>query len=154
MASVHEGAGCPGERDLHAFACGELDTQAAAAVRAHVDDCIGCQETLAEIRRGLGLEEPITPDAEQLARTTDPPTQTHVRRPGLEDVLELPMLARSTDPKAIGRVAAYEIYDVLGRGGMGIVLDAFDTALHRRVAIKVLTPQPATSPTAQRRFLR
>jgi serine/threonine-protein kinase len=151
---VHEGAGCPGERDLQAFARGELDTQAAAAVRAHVDDCAGCQERVAEIRRGLGLGEPITHDAEGLAQTTDPTTQAHVRRPGLEDVLELPMLARSADPRAIGRIAAYEIYDVLGRGGMGIVLDAFDTALHRRVAIKVLSPQLTASQTAHRRFLR
>jgi serine/threonine protein kinase len=64
------------------------------------------------------------------------------------------MLATSADPKAIGRIATYEIHDVLGRGGMGIVLDAFDTALHRRVAIKVLSPQLATSQTAHRRFLR
>ncbi len=151
---MHEAAGCPGERDLQAFARGELDTPAAAAVRTHLDDCVGCQETLAEIRRSLGLEEAITQDAEQLAQTTDPPTQTHVRHPGLEDLFELPLLARSTDPKAIGRIAAYEIYDVLGRGGMGIVLDAFDTVLHRRVAIKVLSPQLATSQTAHRRFLR
>ena len=151
---MHEGACCPGERDLQAFARGELDTQAAAAVRAHVGDCAGCQETLAEIRRGLGLEEPITQDAGQVAQTGGPPTQTDVRRPGLEGALELPVLARSTDPKAIGRIAAYEVYDVLGRGGMGIVLDAFDTVLHRRVAIKVLSPQLATSQTAHRRFLR
>src|SRR5262249_48030508 len=133
---------------------GELDTQAAAAVRTHVDYCMGCQETLAEIRRSLGLAEPITRDAEQLAQTTDLPPQPHPRRPGLEDVLELPMLAPSTDPKVIGRIAAYEISGVLGRGGMGIVLDAFDTVLHRRVAIKVLSPQLATSQTAHRRFLR
>src|SRR5262245_6836360 len=101
MGSVHEGAGCPGARDLQAFACGGRDTQAAAAVRAHVDDCGGCQEMLAEIRRGLGLEEPITHDAEQLAQTTDATMQTHARRPGLEDIFELPMLARSTDPRAI-----------------------------------------------------
>jgi serine/threonine protein kinase len=151
---VHKGAGCPSERDLQAFACGKLDTQAAAAVRAHVDDCLGCQETLAEIRRSLGLDEPITRDAEQLAQTSEQATQTDVQRPGLDDVLELPMLGRSSDPRAIGRIAAYEIYDVLGRGGMGIVLDAFDTALHRRVAIKVLSPQLATSQTAHRRFLR
>jgi serine/threonine-protein kinase len=151
---MHERAGCPGEHDLRAFARGELDTQAAAGVRAHLYDCAGCQETLAEIRRGLGLEEPITRVAEQLAQTTDATTQADVRRPGLEDVLELPMFARSTDPRAIGRIAAYEIHDVLGRGGMGIVLDAFDTALHRRVAIKVLSPQLATSQTAHRRFLR
>src|SRR5262249_44532412 len=78
-------ASCPGARDLQAFARGELDTQAAAAVRAHLENCVGCQEVLAEIRRGLGLEEPITRDAEQLSQTTDPKTQTQVRRPGFED---------------------------------------------------------------------
>jgi serine/threonine protein kinase len=151
---VHQAAGCPGERDLQAFARGELDTPAAVTVRAHIGDCVSCQETLAEIRRSLGLEEPITQDAEQVAQTSDQATQTDVRRPGLEDALELRVLARSTDPRAIGRIAAYEIYDVLGRGGMGVVLDAFDTLLHRRVAIKVLSPQLATSQTAHRRFLR
>ena len=151
---MHDGAGCPGERDLQAFARGELDTQAAAAVRAHIGDCVGCRETLAELHRSLGLGEPITRDAERGAQTSDLPTQTDVRRPGLEDVLEARLLAPSTDPKAIGRIAAYEIHDLLGRGGMGIVLDAFDTVLHRRVAIKVLSPQLATSQTAHRRFLR
>jgi serine/threonine protein kinase len=159
---VHERAGCPGERDLQAFARGELDTQAAAAVRAHIEDCVGCQqalaemrpgqETLAELRQSLGLGEPITQDAAPVAETGDQPTQTEVRRPGLQD--ELRLLARSTNPRALGRIAAYEILDVLGRGGMGIVLDAFDTVLHRRVAIKVLSPQLATSQTAHRRFLR
>ncbi len=151
---MHEGAGCPSERDLQAFARDELDTQAATAVRAHLDDCVGCQETLTEIRRCLGLEEPITRDIEPIAQTWDLPTQTEGRRPGLEEALELRLLLRSTDPKAIGRIASYEIYDVLGRGGMGIVLDAFDTVLHRRVAIKVLSPQLATSQTAHRRFIR
>ncbi len=140
---MHEGAGCPSERELQTFACGELDTQASAAVRAHVDDCADCQETLTEIRRGLGLEE-----------TSEPPTLTHVARPSVEDLLEMPTLAPSADPGALGRIAAYEIYNVLGRGGMGIVLDAFDTVLHRRVAIKVLAPQLASSQTAHRRFLR
>jgi tRNA A-37 threonylcarbamoyl transferase component Bud32 len=156
---VHKGSGCPSERDLQALARGELDTPAMAVVRAHLDECIGCQEMLAEIRRSLGIEsfgldEPITHDAEQLAKTTDPATQTEVRRQGIEDALELPMLGRSSDPRAIGRIAAYEINAVLGRGGMGIVLDAFDTVLHRRVAIKVLSPQLASSQTAHRRFLR
>ncbi|TMQ28922.1 MAG: serine/threonine protein kinase, partial [Planctomycetota bacterium] len=60
----------------------------------------------------------------------------------------------SLDPKAIGKIANYEVLRVLGRGGMGVVLDAFDTVLHRRVAIKVLSPQLATSRKAHRRFLR
>jgi eukaryotic-like serine/threonine-protein kinase len=151
---VNDEPACPGERALQALACEGLDANAAATVRAHLDECTACQESLAEIRRGLGIEEPITRDAEQLAHTSDPPTQTDHRCAGFQDVLELPLLVPSDDPRAIGRIDTYEIYDILGRGGMGIVLDAFDTVLHRRVAIKVLSPQLATSQTAHRRFLR
>jgi hypothetical protein len=40
------------------------------------------------------------------------------------------------------------------RGGMGIVLKAFDESLHRVVAVKVMAPQLATSATARQRFVR
>ncbi|MFN8710855.1 MAG: protein kinase domain-containing protein, partial [Planctomyces sp.] len=42
----------------------------------------------------------------------------------------------------------------IGSGGMGIVLKAFDTELHRVVAIKVLKPHLAHNGAARRRFAR
>src|SRR5207342_3069729 len=44
--------------------------------------------------------------------------------------------------------------EVLGRGGSGIVFRAFDEALQRVVAIKVLDPQLATTSPPRKRFLR
>ena len=48
----------------------------------------------------------------------------------------------------------YEVLKVIGQGGMGVVLQAFEPALHRLVAIKVLAPALAGSATARLRFTR
>ena len=54
----------------------------------------------------------------------------------------------------IGKLGPYRVIQVLGQGGMGVVLKAFDPTLHRLVAIKVLAPQLATSSAARQRFAR
>ncbi len=64
----------------------------------------------------------------------------------------LHFLAPSDTPGMLGRLGNYEIEEVIGRGGMGIVLKAQDPALDRRVAIKVLAGHLATSAAARKRF--
>src|SRR5262249_18442099 len=71
-----------------------------------------------------------------------------------EDDVPLDFLAPSPTPDALGRLGHYEVREVVGRGGMGIVLRAFDEKLRRIVAIKVLAPQLAASVPARRRFVR
>ncbi|HLJ10469.1 MAG TPA: serine/threonine-protein kinase [Planctomycetaceae bacterium] len=67
---------------------------------------------------------------------------------------QLGFLAPSETPGSLGRLGSYEITDFVGRGGMGIVLKAFDPALNRHVAIKVLAAEWAHNATARRRFAR
>jgi serine/threonine protein kinase len=57
-------------------------------------------------------------------------------------------------PDVLGMLGHYEVSEVIGQGGMGIVLKAFDPGLHRLVAIKVLAPAIAGSATARKRFTR
>lgn len=57
-------------------------------------------------------------------------------------------------PGRIGTLGPYEILEVVGRGGMGIVLRGYDAKLNRIIAIKVMAPELAANPTAVRRFLR
>lgn len=66
----------------------------------------------------------------------------------------LGMLNPTDDPEMLGRLGGYEVSGVIGSGGMGVVLKAFDRPLDRTVAIKVLAPRLASSGAARRRFAR
>lgn len=67
---------------------------------------------------------------------------------------ELSFLEPTLAPGAIGRLRHYEVRSVIGRGGCGIVLKAFDEKLERMVAIKVMAPELAATSPARKRFLR
>ena len=54
----------------------------------------------------------------------------------------------------LGRLGSYRILKVLGAGGMGVVFQAEDTHLRRRVALKVMKPEAAGKQSARERFLR
>ena len=66
----------------------------------------------------------------------------------------LDFLQPSTRPDSLGRIGHYEVLEVLGKGGFGIVFRAFDETLQRVVAIKVLSAQIAATSPARKRFLR
>ncbi|MCA9064140.1 MAG: protein kinase [Planctomycetaceae bacterium] len=63
-------------------------------------------------------------------------------------------LETSDDPGLLGMLGQYEIIELIGRGGMGVVFRARDPRLNRVVAIKVLAPELAAHPNARLRFLR
>jgi WD40 repeat protein len=102
------------------------------------------------------------PALQQVAANAAPPAD-HPRVPGAETSAEnqagnggidLSFLQPSTKPGSLGRLGHYEIDEVIGRGGFGIVLKAFDERLERVVAIKVMAPELAATSPARKRFLR
>jgi tRNA A-37 threonylcarbamoyl transferase component Bud32 len=64
------------------------------------------------------------------------------------------LLQPAESPGSMGRLDGYEVAEVIGQGGMGVVLRAYDARVKRWVAIKVLAAHLAHDELARRRFAR
>ncbi len=72
----------------------------------------------------------------------------------IQDFIKQGWLERSDDPRYPACLGAYKIVRLLGRGGMGIVFQAYEESLHRTVALKVLRPELADDSAVLQRFQR
>jgi eukaryotic-like serine/threonine-protein kinase len=165
---------CPDAGTLAALL--ESETPEGATVYAtHLDNCVRCRQTLAELaadstsweeaarylpRIGssgsgpLPVPEPVLERLLAHLKAESPflPEKTEVP---LGEELSLSFLRAAERPGLLGYLGTYEVQEVIGRGGMGVVFKAFDPALHRTVAIKVMAAVALLgSATARRRFAR
>lgn len=138
---------------LHQLERNELSPQQVEGIEAHLTDCTQCQQTLnaADSVPYPNWEAEICP----VLRETfdDDPDVTRSEEDANHETF-LRLLGPSDDPKMLGRVGGYEVVGVIGQGGMGVVFKAFDTALNRFVAIKMLLPHLTANGAARKRFLR
>jgi serine/threonine protein kinase/formylglycine-generating enzyme required for sulfatase activity len=113
-------------------------------LRAQVEALLRADEQASSVLdRPPGIDATTSLNAEKEARAGE----------GVADVT-LTFLTPSDKPDSIGRLGTYEVLEVIGRGGMGIVLRGLDPKLNRIVAIKVLAPEFAANAMARKRFLR
>jgi serine/threonine protein kinase/DNA-binding beta-propeller fold protein YncE len=131
----------------------ELAAPERAPLEAHVERCPHCKGILEHLTDASHLL-PLAPSARVQAQSVDPNRTTDTQSGGAGEPLALDFLAPPGRPDALGRLGHYEVLQVLGLGGFGIVFRAYDDVLQRVVAIKVLSPAMAATSPARKRFLR
>ena len=158
---------CPTPADLKSLLDATLAEPRQTEVSRHLESCADCQRRLESLAAGgdswsgvaaqlRGEDAPGGPAldqaVEELASVGGAGLTTDTR-PADEDV-PLDFLDPPAEAGHLGRLEQFGVLEVIGRGGMGIVLKAFDESLRRIVALKVMSPRLATSATARQRFVR
>lgn len=159
---------CPPTTELHQLLDGSLADARQRECTDHLEACPGCQHRLEEIAtEGTNLSrvvehldraEPMATSAYwpalQAVSAEMPPVAVAAPPPVPRKGIALDFLQPPTDTAYLGRLGHFDVMRVIGRGGMGIVLEAFDTRLQRHVALKVLAPELLGDETARQRFCR
>src|SRR5262245_34827719 len=104
------------------------------ALRARVEALLRPHEREGKFLDVPAVEQLAAPGPAQIPSAA---TEADVSSQAADDS-ELDFLAPAERRGALGRLSHYALLEVVGRGGMGVVLRAYDDKLHRVVAIKVM----------------
>src|ERR1700722_12727082 len=160
-------ADCPGMERWQALLSAALPPDQCEPCERHLESCPVCQErldravegdALLRLARGVGDPTAVPADA-ALSQILERLHETKSPLRAEEEPADLYFLRPADRPGVLGLLGNYEVEEGIGVGGAGvggmaIVLKAFDPALNRLVAIKVLAAALAGSATARRRFTR
>jgi serine/threonine protein kinase/formylglycine-generating enzyme required for sulfatase activity len=130
---------CPSHEDLQRLLLGTLADVDKERVIDHVEECSSCAAIVQQNTESRTFQ----------GTTVVPGKLDKGPGPDFKDLLDP---AEGTEE--IGRIAEFRVFRVLGSGGMGIVFEAEDSRLKRRVALKVMRPTTAAEPGSAERFLR
>src|SRR5947209_2928858 len=158
--TVRVSSQCPEPEFWEALAQDRLGLEQQERLERHLQQCAGCRSRVDRIQAGgdalLNLAREVGDPTAQPADQTLIQVLDHLRdaRARSAASVDLYFLRPTDTPGVLGMLGDYEVQEVIGQGGMGVVLKAFDPALHRLVAIKVMAPALAGSATARLRFTR
>lgn len=138
--------------------------EAPAAHQAHVEQCVDCQVRSAQLRAAID----VTCDSNSfltVESVDESGSDSHTRiiasagksydasRGGRNPVkFETTGAAGPLDPVSLGVLGDYRLIREVGRGGMGIVYEALQISLNKRVAVKVLPLAGALDQRGVQRF--
>lgn len=128
----------------------KLPAEDETALNRHLDVCEECSAALERMAGGPALCH----EAASLLTGDDLDAAVPTRDQWSEVDFTVEHLDPSDEPNVLGRLGGYDVLEIIGHGGMGVVLKAFDRELKRCVAIKVLAPHLAQSSLAKKRFAR
>jgi hypothetical protein len=109
---------CPSDNAIAALLSGRLTTAEAESFHRHLDQCSTCRTLVADFGRTTSAAGSHISSGDHRPRSETFPSLPHVG-------------------EAVGR---YVIRRVVGVGGIGVVYEAHDPQLNRRVAVKLLRP--------------
>lgn len=135
---------------LESALAGNLPAGDEASLHRHLEECEECGAALERMAGGPDLCR----EAASLLTKDEFDDADPTRKEWSEADFTVEHLEPSDEPNVLGRLGGYDVLEIIGHGGMGVVLKGFDRELKRCVAIKVLAPHLARSSLAKQRFAR
>ncbi len=141
----------PSTDDLRSFLLGTLPPAEAERVSTWVHDTPPAADALRQALAADAVTEVLSDTARRTPLPADRVEQ--VVRSVMQSLRPAPGTSKpvAVIPEEVGD---FRVRRELGRGGMGVVLEAEDGLLHRLVAIKLIAAESAGEPGSRERFLR